>query len=215
MNTEPRSTKLIAAIESLWGEIQARHADVPDVMVTIGAGSEGRGSGLRLGHFAASRWVGGDDELHELFIGGEGLQQPAVEVLGTLLHEAAHGIAHTRGIQATSRQGRYHNKRFEALAGEVGITVALSPSIGYSTTTVPAVTAESYASHLKTLAGALTAWRRNEPRGTATGRTNTNNALPLTCSCPRKIRASRTVLEAGAIICSICDDPFTTDETNE
>lgn len=215
MNTEPRSAKLIAAIESLWVEIQSRHADVPDVMVTIGAGSEGRGSGLRLGHFAASRWVGADDELHELFVGGEGLQRPAVEVLGTLLHEAAHGIAHTRGIQDTSRQGRYHNKRFEAVAEEVGITVTLAPGIGYSDTTVPAVTAESYAAQVKTLADAMTAWRRSESRGVAGGRTSSNNALPLTCGCPRKIRASRSVLEAGPIICGICDKPFTTDDQNE
>jgi hypothetical protein len=29
-------------------------------------------------------------------------------VLGTLLHEAAHGLAQARSIQDTSRQGRYH-----------------------------------------------------------------------------------------------------------
>lgn len=207
--TTTSSAHLIAAIEALWAEVQSRHADVPDVMVTIGAGSEGRGSGLRLGHFAASRWVRGDDsELHELFIGGEGLQRSAIEVLGTLLHEAAHGIAHSRGIQDTSRQGRYHNKRFQTLAQEVGVEVALSPGIGYSTTTVPAVTAESYAAQVEVLGAAITAWRRAETRGSATGRTNNNNALALTCGCPRKIRASRSVVEAGPITCGNCNEPF-------
>lgn len=210
--TTTSTAHLVAALEALWGEVQTRHQDVPDVVVTIGAGSEGRSAGVRLGHFAASRWVAGDDaELHELFIGGEGLQRSATQVLGTLLHEAAHGIAHSRGVQDTSRQGRYHNKHFKALAEEVGIEVTFSPGIGYSTTTVPAVTAESYAAHVETLGAAITAWRRAEPRGLVRGRTSSNNAIALACNCPRKIRASRTVIEAGPIICSICDTPFTED----
>jgi hypothetical protein len=35
------------------------------------------------------------------------------------VHEAAHGLANTRGVKDTSRQGRYHNKRFRALAEEL------------------------------------------------------------------------------------------------
>ena len=56
-------------------------------------------------------------------MGGEGLRRGARAVLGTLLHEAAHGVATTRGIKDTSRQGRYHNRRFAELAAELGITV--------------------------------------------------------------------------------------------
>ena len=48
----------------------------------------------------------GDDELHELFIGGEGLAAGAASVLATLLHEAAHAAATARSSQGTSRQGR-------------------------------------------------------------------------------------------------------------
>jgi len=47
------------------------------------------------------------------------------DVLGTLLHEAAHGMAATRQIKDTSRQGRYHNRRFAELAAELGITVEM------------------------------------------------------------------------------------------
>ena len=47
----------------------------------------------------------------EVFVGGEGLVLGAVDVLGTLLHEATHALAHVRGIQDTQRQGRYHNRR--------------------------------------------------------------------------------------------------------
>ncbi|WP_219419925.1 hypothetical protein [Pseudonocardia nigra] len=58
-------------------------------------------------------------------------------MLGTLLHEAAHGVATTRGIKDTSRQGRYHNRKFAELAEELGITVALDGARGWSATTLP------------------------------------------------------------------------------
>ena len=54
-------------------------------------------------------------------ISGEGLRRSPREVLGTLLHEAAHALAHARGIKDTSRQGRYHNKHFKTLAEELGL----------------------------------------------------------------------------------------------
>jgi hypothetical protein len=61
--------------------------------------------------------------LSEVFITADGLAGSATEVLGTLVHEASHAIAFQRGIKDTSRQGRYHNKRFKALAEEVGLAV--------------------------------------------------------------------------------------------
>ena len=57
-------------------------------------------------------------------ISGEGLARTPREVLGTLLHEAAHALAAARGITDTSRQGRYHNKKYAALAAELGLDVA-------------------------------------------------------------------------------------------
>ena len=67
----------------------------------------------------------------------------AVDVLGTLLHEASHALAHVRGIKDTSRQGRYHNRRFRDLAAEVGLAVREVPVIGWSDTHVPDATAPS------------------------------------------------------------------------
>jgi hypothetical protein len=96
---------------------------VPPVLVTVGAGSIGARPGtLRLGHYAHARWrpaeAGETPAVAELFIGGEGLGREAASVLGTLLHEAAHGLAATRGIKDTSRAGAYHNKRFYLAAGD-------------------------------------------------------------------------------------------------
>jgi hypothetical protein len=171
--------RLVAALTGTWRAIQDRHADVPDVVLTLGSGTLGARRGeVNLGHFAAGRWhrtqptdtqpadAGTDDDaedgadedegepaaapvgMAELFVGGEGLRRGAREVLGTLLHEAAHGVATTRGIKDTSRGGRYHNRRF----AELGITVAPDGSRGGSATTLPDPTAAQYTGELAQLA---------------------------------------------------------------
>src|SRR6266545_1119836 len=48
--------------------------------------------------------------------GGEGLRRGARDVLATMLHEAGHGLAAARNLKDTSRQGRYHNAKYKALA---------------------------------------------------------------------------------------------------
>jgi hypothetical protein len=92
-------------------------------------------------------------------------------VLATLLHEAAHALAHKRGVKDTSRQGRYHNRRFKALAEELGLHVDHDPRLGWSPTTLPDVTAARYAPVTAALERAITAHRHGErnapgaPRG--------------------------------------------------
>ena len=148
----PISTPMIAALEDAWAAIRHRHPEVPAVMIVLGAGSTGAPAGmLKLGHFAALRWTGirevdeQSEPLAEVFVGGEGLARGPVEVLGTLLHEAAHALANVRGIKDTSRQGRWHNAKFKALAEELGIEVTKDDRIGWSPTTVAAATRVSAA----------------------------------------------------------------------
>ncbi len=119
---------------------------MPEVVLTLCSGSAGARAGtLTLGHFAAARWQRGETEqLPEMFVAGEGLARGARDVLGTLLHEAGAGLASTRQVQDTSRQGRYHNTRFRDLATEMGLEVSQAGSLGWSDTTVPGPTAAAY-----------------------------------------------------------------------
>jgi len=169
MAQESVTPRLIAALDHAWAAIRARHPDVPEVVMTLGAGSAGNAPGtLTLGHFAGDRWQRGDSErLPEMFIAGEGLSRGSLPVLATLLHEAAHGLASTRDIQDTSRQGRYHNTRYRKLAEELGLDVAEAGSIGWSATTVPGATAGRYTAALTGLTGALVAWRHPTPAAAA------------------------------------------------
>lgn len=196
---------LVSALETTWVKIRHLHPDVPDVVLTVGAGSAG--GELTLGHFAPYRWIRGEYELHELFVGGEGLQRGPLDVLGTLLHEAAHGVAVVRNIKDTSRQGRWHNERYRALGEELGLTLSRHSKGGWSMTTVPDGTQDLYQDELEELAFALVAYRRREPAARS-GRKSSNNGVVAACSCGRKIRVSHSVYWAGLICCGNCGGSF-------
>jgi hypothetical protein len=201
------SPRLVTALDRTWAAIQARHPDVPAVVIVLGSGS-GTPGRLKLGHFAPDRWQRADSRLPELFIGGEGLQRGTRDVLGTLLHEAAHGVAGAREIQDTSRQGRFHNARYRALAEELGLAVAKTGSIGWSETTVPGATAALYRAELRRLDEALVAYRRAEPGSGRGGRASSNNGVAARCGCDRRIRVAESVLSAGPVTCGLCGTDF-------
>lgn len=223
---------LVNAIEYVWNEIRHRHPDVPPVIITIGSGTLNMRGGLRYGHFAAARWIDRDDltQISELFIGGEGMKRGAVGILGTLLHEAGHGIAWTRDIPDTSRGGRYHNSNFKEIASEVGITVKKVGDIGWSETSVPQETELSYMDQVLALHNALKVFRAAEVETVITGpdgnkitlptptttkkinmggraRKSNNNGVSLSCGC-RKIRLSVSAAELGDITCNACGGVF-------
>ena len=158
--TEPRTiaehgSRIIAALEHAWAAIQDQHPDVPDVVIVTGAGSNQKGTpeGYRLrGHHWPERWVlDGQDQPRapELFIAGELLSAGGRAVVEVMLHEAAHALATRRGIKDTSAAGnRYHNKRFVALAAELGLRGPDVPDkiTGWSNCTLTGQAAyESYA----------------------------------------------------------------------
>jgi hypothetical protein len=195
---------LVAALEHAWQTIRRRHPDVPEAVLVVASGSEGKR--LNWGHFAPHRWQVNGSDRHEVLVGGEGLQRGPLEVLGTLLHEAAHGLAQAREVQDTSRGGRYHNHRYATLARELGLDVAAVKPIGWSATTVAEQTASVYAGQLEELAAALVLWRRQEHRlGTGT---RSRNLLAAACACGRRIRVAKATLAEAPILCGACQQPF-------
>lgn len=220
---EGGASPLVATLELAWDSIRNHHPEIAQAVIVVASGTSG--GPARWGHFAASRWrrtVDGAD-LAEILVAGEGLERPPVEVLGTLLHEAAHALAHARGVKDCSRQGRYHNRRYRQLAEELGLAVAEVPSIGWSGTAVPAATAERYAAELEQLSAAMVLSRRAEGRqsqGIESGGeegSEAGHATPAapakgsaSCPCGRRIRASAATLADGWIGCGLCGGEFTT-----
>jgi hypothetical protein len=212
--TEPFTTAgLLSALETAWAAIRALHSDVPAAVLIVGSGSPAKpNAAMKWGHFASLRWQHGDDQLPEVLISGEGLKRSPADVMVTLLHEAAHGLADARDIQDTSRQGRWHNKKFAALAAELGLSTERDDKLGYSPCTLTAQAAADYADIITLLGTALRAYRHPEVFGEGTKRTNNNNGVACECECPRKIRLSLAAFEEGPIVCTVCRAAFLPDD---
>lgn len=175
---------ILAAVNGLVADIRYHHPDLPLVTIVLGAPGATR-RGMIHGHFFADKWQG--DAKHEILLSGESLQRGAAATLGTLLHESAHAIAHARGVKDTSNNGRYHNKRFKAIAEELGIELESAPTLGWSLTSVPESTLEQYKDGIEELAKALTTYR-----------------VPAVKSAEKKVRnKTKTQMDCG------CEDPVT------
>ncbi|NYH40307.1 hypothetical protein HNR22_000034 [Micromonospora jinlongensis] len=200
---------LVGALEAAWSAIRAQHTEVPAAVLVVGSGSPTKvNQGMKWGHFAALRWQAGEQQLPEILISGEGLSREPEAVFTTLLHEATHALADVRGIQDTSRQGRWHNKKFATLAAELGLSTTKDDKLGYSPCTLTDLTRARYKATITGLAVALRFYRHPEPTGEGKQRTNNNNGVSCECECPRKLRISTTAFEEGPIVCALCSAAF-------
>ena len=76
-------SRVLSVLEDSWHAIQARHPQVPPVVIIIASGTSGRGA--KWGHFDPRRWtVDAAGTLAEILISGEGLHRSPRAVLGTL-----------------------------------------------------------------------------------------------------------------------------------
>jgi hypothetical protein len=198
------TAELITALEHAWSAIRSHHPDVPAVVLIVSSGSPSKtNQALTYGHFANLRWQHGDQQLPEVMVSGEGLTRTPAEVFTTLLHEATHALAAIRGIKDTSRQGRWHNKQFAALAAELGMTTVKDRRIGFSPCTLTDDATTRYREPIGRITAAVRAYRHTDALETA-GRTNSNNGLSCECLCPRKLRVAASVLDEGPILCAVC-----------
>jgi len=220
---------IVAALEAAYADVRARHPELPEVVFVTGTGIMGRTT--KWGHFWKDRWVEAREgaavdtdalaagRRPEVFIAGERLAQGAEQVLETILHESAHALAVVRGVKATSRGGRYHNRRYLALAEELGMCHPgpADKVFGWSHTCLTDATRERYATTIARLQDGITVYLESPEAAAAqtpkrTGKSR--NLLRAACGCPepRVIRASRKVLESDPVICGRCMAPFTADE---
>jgi curved DNA-binding protein CbpA len=199
------ASRILKVLEDIWLEIRRWNPEIPPVVIIIASGTDGKHP--RWGHHAPDRWNVAGEQFTEIMISGEGLRRSARDVLATLLHEAAHALAHARGIKDTSRQGRYHNKHFKNCAEEVGLTVEHDARIGWSASTITGTTELAYARQLQALAEAMTLWRHGETTTGPKARRNTN-LIAAVCPCGRSIRVAASTLAEAPITCQACDQDF-------
>lgn len=217
------SVALIRALSGIWRRIQQLYPDVPPVIVLPAPSSDRRYRVL--GHFAPLRWRASkreDSVLHEVVVVAEHLDRGAEDILGTLLHEAAHAANFDAGIFDCSPTSQYHNARFQERAERMGLTVGRVPNYGWAHTTVPAGTLSLYAHEITGLESVLihrfkvpqVSGGKDNATPTSTGSrgdtSSRSRLLKATCACepPHIIRASRKVLDATEIVCRTCGETF-------
>lgn len=145
----------VAILQTVWGGIQRRHPDVPDVMIEIHPLR-------RYADGTVPSAVFTPDPVPTVVMTDWAIMSPRAAVLEFLLHEAAHALAYVRRVKDGQR---YHTKAFGALAAELGLSVDDSDvepfgrGDGYKGTHLDAGTADEYAEELRLLATAEEAMR--------------------------------------------------------
>jgi hypothetical protein len=217
---------ILNAVNALWREIQVNHPGVPNVNIVLQA------SEYAHGHFAPNAWEGSAQ--HELMLStislglttnADSLNAPVIKTVSTLLHEAAHAFAFSRGIQDTSRGHRYHNGRFADIARAFGCEVSDSPDprIGFYTDGITPQARIRYAAQIDTLMSAVTAYRRDfsglsagagmglfgtltGPRARKPRKTYGSATLTVMCECEGKFhRVDRSLFDSATIHCNDCN----------
>lgn len=88
------------------------------------------------GHFTIGKtWRAESEYLHEINISAEHLDRPIENIMATLCHELTHYYCLCNGIQDTSQNGRYHNRKFQIEGEKRGLLIEYVQGIGYSKTT--------------------------------------------------------------------------------
>ena len=192
-----------SALERSWTAIRTVHPDVREAAMVVYLHPRGD----RRGHYWQESWTTRDNgSLDEVHVSSHILSEGSESVFRTLLHEACHSIAIARGVQDTSRQGRYHNGQFCSLAWELGLVTVADKAIGCVTTAMTAKAQQRFVNPLAELSEALDLWqdagayqvfRKGKPGGT--------QSVKLQCPvCGRIVRASRSCVDFGPITCGVC-----------
>ena len=220
---------VITALQGAWSAIRDRHPEVPAAVVITGPvpGQKSASEADVLnGHHWPEQWTGGPDEAGRavMTIAPELLVQGGRAIVEALLHAGAHGLAAARGTRDTSAAGhRYHNKRFVALAEELGLSGPGQPEsvTGWSGCTLTGQAAAAYAAAIAAIDEAWPPYAGDLPylSGRPAGRQaegedgparRAGRRQPAECECqpPRRIQLTPRQLEVGPILCGVCGAQF-------
>lgn len=215
------SVSLTVALARVWSAIRQHHPGVPEVMLLAVPNPHGN-RGV-LGHFAALRWHprsgAGGRRIHEVVVVAEHLDRTAEDIVGTLLHEAAHAQNFELGVRDCSRS-QYHNQHFKQVAEELGMSVEQVPHYGFARTAMLPETATRYA--LETAGLSVVLMHRSfevlapgkpdaggtTPTGPAEKPDTGGRYKKASCKCPHNIRVARATMAATVIRCESCKEPF-------
>lgn len=129
----------------------------------------------------------------------------AEELLSTLLHEVAHSLNFSNGIQDCS-SNQYHNAKFKTQAEALGLKTIEIKGKGYAATELTEFGAKRWSKSLSILRKALEL-TATTTEGTAKPKGRNTNLLKAGCPCGQSLRASAGTI-GGGITCDQCKGQF-------
>lgn len=214
----------VRALEVAYRAIRRRHPEAPEVTIVV------KRDAKAWGHTTVDRvWSGkGVDEgtRYEIMISGENLRRGAIEVMATLLHEAAHAINLASGVRDCDVNGR-HNRKFRERAEALGLDVVEVGWHGWTGTSLTADGTERWRRAIDSLALGLDRSAVAVPHAAPTPppptvkpgkgttavapptRTGRRNLIKAECGCGYSIRLSGKVLDNAQPTCQVCGEVFT------
>lgn len=222
-------SQVIQELERAWHEIQNNHPDVRNAIITSSRRRHRSEKNTRAQHCDSVWSAGGEERLAEVTIFGERFADGATEVMQSLLHEAAHDLARVREIKETSNKNRFHNKKFVALAEELGLegpAESGGTALGYSNCVITEATAQKYELQIKNIENVLNMYVPPAPEEEKEPKKPTAKAQ---CECPSErddedfntitwAKWMQKKLDAYGVpplICGVCRQAFNLIETEE
>ena len=131
MKQTTKMSRAVSQLEHIYNSLNADFfaGELPTPIITV------QSKPGTMGHCSVSKiWQRKDDKTYELNIAAEVLNYPIEETCDTFLHEMVHLYCREHDIKEVSRGGKYHNKRFKAIAEEHGLTCVPCGQYGWNTT---------------------------------------------------------------------------------
>lgn len=199
---------LPTALATLWERLRGAIPELPPAVITVSPTPQ------RLDHGPERLSTEADGTVLGVVIGADVLSEGAEATVRAALHEAAHLLAWKRGLKDTTMRGVYHNGTYLAVAEEIGLYWPADrerrQGRGYDNPELSEEARLRHSDDIAALSGAIPDALRHLVVPAAPARAQ--DRLSMACQCepdPRKIRVSKTVAEAGPIICGVCGQPFT------
>ncbi|MEV7467185.1 hypothetical protein AB0O20_11890 [Streptomyces kronopolitis] len=199
--------KIIGAVQTVWEALQGAHPDLPDVIVAI----DTTGARHNLGYPEGK--VIGAPVPPELPVHIDTIRAGAMPVMEHVVHVATHALCNVRGVSETSNRGTRHNKKFAAMARELGGQwpdgEPPHPVKGFSPVPVTGEAMPGMAAYVEALGRVLAKVDGLEELADTAPRGKSGTRMSLECGCGRTLQMGRRVAGLGAVICGICKEEFT------
>ena len=142
-------------------------------------------------------WKDGESESYEVNICSEYLDRGILHVAETLLHEMVHLDNLMKGIQDTSNNGFYHNKKYKETAEAHGLTVEKDGKYGWCKTDLAEYT-KVYIESLKLSEVTLARKKQEKPKVKSK-----NNSIKYVCPCCGAIVRATKPVRIGCYDCDV------------